>query len=374
MGSFGSHSPTVVQPKHIPMIDIIVSPGLLAEGSRLDRVLMQTQVVREAGVARSYIAQLIRRGAVQINGIGVTKAGAVVGVGDVIAIAATLREERELVPYDLPLSVVYEDDVLLVIDKPAGLTVHPGAGNQHETLLNAIVSYRQGQGARDDMDEEARELVVGEEEVEGYRDDGDGDDESHLLHRNLERGGIVHRLDKDTSGLLVVAKTPAAHANLAQQFADRTVGRRYRAVVLSTPRSKNPHFAADEGVIDAPIGRHPTQRVKMAVLPDGRRAVTHVRVVERFHWAMLLEARLETGRTHQIRVHCAHRGAPVIGDPVYGSDHILPRPLELAAQRLGRQALHAATLEFTHPTSGERLAFASPLPADMEALIGAFRE
>ena len=350
------------------MNDITVTAELLVDGPRLDRVLMLTEAVRDAGIARSYVAQLIRRGVVQVNGIGVTKAGAAVAVGDVIGIAGPLVEERELVPYDVDLAVVYEDDALLVIDKPAGLTVHPGAGNPNETLLNAIVSYRNSQHDAGDLTADG----IVEEDI--TNDSADGDEQGDALHCSLERGGIVHRLDKDTSGLIVVAKTPAAHGHLAKQFAERTVGRRYRAVILATPRSKNPHFSADEGIIDAPIGRHPTQRVKMAVVPDGRRAVTHFRVVERFHWASLLDLRLETGRTHQIRVHCAYRGAPVIGDPVYGSDHILPRPLELAAQRIGRQALHAATLEFTHPTLGKRLAFVSPLPADMEALVAAFRE
>lgn len=354
------------------MNDIIVTADLLVDGSRLDRVLMRTQPVRDAGVARSQVAQLIRRGAVLVNGIGVTKGGGLVEVGDVIAITDSLREERDFVPYDVPLAIVYEDDAILVIDKPAGLTVHPGAGNTSETLLNAIVSYRHQQGVMPGNRESGDRGIV-----DGKRltDDEDANDRGagHPLNPSLERGGIVHRLDKDTSGLLVVAKTPAAHAHLSRQFADRTVGRRYRAVVLATPRSKNPYFVDEQLVIDAPIGRHPTQRVKMAVVPEGRRAVTRIQVVERFHWALLLELRLETGRTHQIRVHCAYRGAPVIGDPVYGSDHILPRPLELAAQRLGRQALHAAILEFIHPTSGRRLAFVSPLPADMEALIGAFR-
>lgn len=329
--------------------DISVTPELLIEGPRLDRVLMHADPVKDAGVARAHIATLIRRGVVSINGVVATKSGQVVSAGDRVSIATPLRERDELAPYEVPLTVVFEDESLLVIDKPAGLTVHPGAGTGSKTLLNALVARR------------------------GGGDGSVGEDKKRKPFAELERGGIVHRLDKDTSGLLVVAKTPAVHAALAKQFGERQVGRRYFALLVSTPRGKNTHFGEDAFTIDAPIGRHPTQRTKMAVVVDGRRAVTHGRILERFSWAIAVEFQLETGRTHQIRVHCAHRGAPIIGDTVYGNDAILPRPLALAAQRCGRQALHAATLAFIHPVTGEQLSFSSPLPVELVTLVDTFR-
>lgn len=330
--------------------DILITAELLIDGSRLDRVLMHSAPVKDAGVARAHIASLIRRGFVSINGEVATKSGQLVGAGDRVSVAMPLRDGEELAPYDLPLSVVFEDKSLLVIDKPAGLTVHPGAGTGSKTLLNALVARR---GLADELSDQ--EETIGAPFAE------------------LERGGIVHRLDRDTSGLLVVAKTAAVHAALAKQFGERRVGRKYFALLVSTPRGKNTHFGEDTFTIDAPIGRHSTQRTKMAVVADGRRAVTHGRIIERLSWAIAVEFRLETGRTHQIRVHCAHRGAPIIGDLVYGNDAILPRTLELAAQRFGRQALHAATLAFLHPVTGEQLSFNSPLPAELATLVDTFR-
>ncbi len=349
--------------------DIPITPELLVDGARLDRVLMQSAPVRESGVARAHVASLIRQGVVLVNGVVATKCGQTLWAGDRITITSALREGAELEPYDLPLAVVFEDETLLVVDKPAGLTVHPGAGTGSKTLLNALVARRGVIAQSESAESESAESADSESEWS----ESESADQLSTPFGELERGGIVHRLDKDTSGLLVIAKTPAAHAHLARQFGEREVGRRYFALIVSTPRARNPHFSGETITIDAPIGRHPTQRTKMAVVADGRRAVTHGRIVERLGWALAVEFQLETGRTHQIRVHCAYRGAPIIGDTVYGNDATLPRTLSLAAQRCGRQALHAATLAFTHPVSGEKLSFSSPLPTDLVALIEAFR-
>jgi len=223
-------------------------------------------------------------------------------------------------PEPMPLDVVYEDEHLLVVNKPAGLSVHPGAGRRSGTLVNAVLAR-------------VPDLA------------GVG---------GALRPGIVHRLDKDTSGLLVVAKTAPAYLALQSQVASRAIGRTYLALVSGVlPR--------DEGTIEAPIGRHPRHRTRMAVISRGRAAITRYRVVERFARYTLVEVHLVTGRTHQIRVHFAHLGHPVAGDPVYGG-----RPDELG---VGRQALHACRLRFTHPVSGQALAFEAPLPADLAAAI-----
>jgi len=226
-------------------------------------------------------------------------------------------------PEPIPLNVPYEDGDLLVVNKPAGLTVHPAPGHPRGTLVNAVLArvpdLSSGGGAL--------------------------------------RPGIVHRLDKDTSGLMVVAKSDDAYRKLTAQLRARTIVREYLAIVRGTVLNNT-------GAIDAPIGRHRTQRTRMAIVPRGRPAVTRYRVRERFAGATLLECRLETGRTHQIRVHLQHIGHPVLGDPVYGRARV---------QEMSRQALHAARLEFMHPRTGELLAFAAPLPDDMVALLRRLR-
>ena len=221
----------------------------------------------------------------------------------------------------IPLDVVYEDRDLIDVDKPAGLIVHPGAGNPDRTLLNALLAHAP-------------------------------------LLRQVPRAGIVHRLDKDTSGLLVVAKNLTAQARLAAQLASRTVRRTYLAVVHGDPPAR--------GAIDAPVGRDSRVRTRMTVTRRGKEARTNYRVLERFGRAALLECRLETGRTHQIRVHLQHIRYPVVGDPVYrrGTRHGLAFP---------RQALHAAALELVHPASGKRMSWSAPLPADMAKLLAGLR-
>jgi 23S rRNA pseudouridine1911/1915/1917 synthase len=231
------------------------------------------------------------------------------------------------------LDVVHEDDSILVIDKPAGLVVHPGAGNPGGTLLNGLLHH-------------APAL------------------------ESLPRAGIVHRLDKDTSGLLLVAKTLPAHTSLTRQLADREISRHYHAVCLGV--------LTGGGTIDAPVGRHRTDRTRMCVRDDGRPAVTHYTVMERFAAHTYINVRLETGRTHQIRVHFAYRRHPLLGDPVYGGRLALPKgasdKLVTALRGFRRQALHAAQLGFDHPRTGEALVFDAPLPRDFNELLDALRE
>ena len=234
--------------------------------------------------------------------------------------APDLRLEPDR-PEDMPLTIVHEDDALVVIDKPAGLVVHPGAANWSGTLLNALLAY-----------------------------------EPRL--RAVPRAGIVHRLDKDTSGLLVVARTLEAQTDLVRQLAARSVRREYLSVVHGR--------VARDGTIAAPIGRHPRSRTRMAVVARGRDAVTHYQVLERFSAATLLRCRLETGRTHQIRVHLSSLGYPLVGDPAYGN--------RVSSIRFARQALHAERLALTHPRSGKKMSWQSDPPADMQALLAGLRE
>jgi 23S rRNA pseudouridine1911/1915/1917 synthase len=248
--------------------------------------------------------------------------------GEDLRLNVVLSVETEALPQAMDLDILYEDEHLLVLNKPAGLVVHPGAGNPDGTLLNALLAHC-----------------------------------PDLQH--IPRAGLVHRIDKDTSGLLVVAKTLAAQADLVEQLSEKTVYREYEAVVQGV--------LVSGGTIDAPIGRHPNERVKMAVVPGGKPAVTHYRVITRFRGHTHVRVQLETGRTHQIRVHFAHKGHPLLGDPVYGGRHrhpkgATPELLEIL-QRFPRQALHARRLGLEHPASGEDMQFESPLPADFQELL-----
>jgi 23S rRNA pseudouridine1911/1915/1917 synthase len=309
---------------------------------RLDLFLARR--LARGGPSRSQIKAWIERGGVTVSGRMVTKAGTLLSVGDVVEVMAPAAAPVGLPPLELPLDIVYEDTSLIVLNKPAGLTMHPGAGNREHTLVNALIAHFRGGAAPELFSTEAS-----------------------------GRPGIVHRLDRDTTGLVVVAKTTAALHALSRQFAARTVGRSYCALVLSTPRGLRAVNTADAGTIDRPIGRHPTKRTLMAIAAQGRRAVTHWRALERFAYGTLLEARLETGRTHQIRVHLESIGCPVIGDQTYGDFSALPPSLRRAAERFGRQALHAQTLEFDHPVTRARLSFSGPPPSDFMALLEAFR-
>jgi 23S rRNA pseudouridine1911/1915/1917 synthase len=309
------------------MGDAEIISGTLASAGRLDKALAEA-----SGLSRERIKALLADGAITVAGRRVASGSAKVAAGEAFSIALPPATPLDTVAQDIPLSVVFEDEHLIVIDKPAGLVVHPAAGNLDGTLVNALLHHCAGQ-------------------LSGIN--------------GTLRPGIVHRIDKDTSGLLVVAKSDAAHEGLARQFADHSIERTYLAVCGGRP---NP----PDGRIEARIGRSDANRKKMAVLPAasnrGKHAVTHYRTIRTLEHAALIECRLETGRTHQVRVHLASIGHPLLGDPVYGRT---PAPLRGLLSELGfrRQALHAASLGFVHPVSGERLVFASDLPADMAELI-----
>ncbi|WP_291132890.1 RluA family pseudouridine synthase [Erythrobacter sp.] len=301
--------------------------GTITAPARLDKALAEA-----SGLSRARVQALIAEGAVWVGGAAATSPSAKVGAGTPFSIALPPAAEAEARPQAIPLVVAYEDEHLIVVDKPAGMVVHPAAGNADGTLVNALLHHCAGQLS------------------------GIG---------GVARPGIVHRIDKDTSGLLVVAKTDAAHEGLAAQFAEHSVHRRYLAVTAGVPRPA-------EGRIEGRIGRSDANRKKMAVLPEGssrgKHAVTHYRVLRSLHEAALIECRLETGRTHQVRVHSASIGHALLGDPLYGRT---PKALKPLLARLGfaRQALHAAELGFMHPVLRKKVRFESELPSDMQELI-----
>lgn len=300
-----------------------------------------------AGLSRSQVKQWIDRGLVTVNGVPAHKSGLWIERGDRIEVAAGAIEDSpwaRLEARAAPLAIVYQDASLLVVDKPAGLSVHPGAGNRQSTLVNALLALPEISAA---IRRQSRS--------------------------DRMRPGIVHRLDKDTSGLLVVALQAQARLKLAAQFSRHSIERVYYALVYSTPRGRRLIDRSDSGTIETWIGRDARDRRRMAVVKSpGRRAVTHWRVIQRMPYAVLLELQLETGRTHQIRVHMAHCGCPLIGDKTYGMHQDLPAVLERAAKELGRQALHAARLGFSHPENGRFVSFQSAIPCDMQEAISAF--
>jgi 23S rRNA pseudouridine1911/1915/1917 synthase len=323
-----------------------------AAADRLDKALARA-VPEDAALSRSRLARMIAEGDVMRDGVPVTDAKARAVAGEVYLLHLAPAAPVNTAPEDIPLSVVWEDDDLIVIDKPAGLVVHPAPGSPTGTLVNALLAHC---GA----------TLSG---IGGER-----------------RPGIVHRIDKDTTGLLVVAKSDRAHHRLAAQFEGHTVQRRYLAVVHGLPSAADPRLRGLRGISFEPGGilkiatglaRHKTDRQRQAVVWDGqgRHAVTRVRVNRALACgaAALVDCWLETGRTHQIRVHMAYAGNALIGDQTYGNRRRLPAaaPGGPAAAAFPRQALHAATLGFAHPVTGERLEFTSPLPADMQALIAA---
>jgi 23S rRNA pseudouridine1911/1915/1917 synthase len=296
-----------------------------AAGLRFDQALARAL----PQYSRALLSGWIAAGAVQVDGRPLRGKDRVLG-GEQVRIEAPLPAATAVVAESLPLAVVYRDRSLLVIDKPAGLVVHPGAGNARHTLQNALLAL----------------------------------DPKLAL---VPRAGLVHRLDKDTSGLLLVARTPEAHTALVAAMAARAIRREYLAVCTGVMTAG--------GTVDAPIGRHRSQRTRMAVRADGRRAVTHYRVVRRFRAHTLVRVMLETGRTHQIRVHLAHMGFPLIGDPLYGGRRRLPAggTAALAAElrSFPRQALHAARLALSHPLSARELHCEAPLPQDLQRLLAA---
>lgn len=320
-----------------------------AAGERLDRHLAAALAPDHS---RNRIQRLIREGHVEIDGRTADQVGARLAGGETIGVRVPEPEPGAPQGEDIPLSILYEDGHLVVVDKPAGLVVHPGAGNPGGTLVNALIHHCRGSLS------------------------GIG---------GVLRPGIVHRLDKDTSGVMVAAKTDAAHRTLSAAFADHgrsgDLKRAYLALVWGAPGQMS-------GTVDAPLGRAASDRTLRRVVrpdaPDARRAVTRWKVLERFGTdgseaeAAFLECRLETGRTHQIRVHMAHAGHPLIGDRDYGRAFLtkanhLPEPLRTAVRAFPRQALHACLLAFAHPVTGQPMRFETPPPPDMMELLGAFR-
>ena len=308
---------------------------------RVDKFL----VARMEKTSRNRIQQAADAGCIIVNGVAV-KSSYKVKPGDVISIVMDRpRYELEIIPEDIPLDIVYEDSEVLVVNKPAGLVVHPGHGNYHGTLVNALAFH--------------------------FRDNPDYD-------VNDPRLGLVHRIDKDTSGLLVVAKTPEAKTHLGLQFFNKTTKRQYVAVVWGD-------FDSDKGTIVGNIARNPKNKLQMAVFVDRtiwKHAVTHYEVIESFGYVSVVKCVLETGRTHQIRVHMRHKGHPLFNDARYGGDQILKGTtfakyrqfIDNCFATCPRQALHAKTLGFVHPKTGQQLDFDTPIPEDMLNLISKWRE
>ena len=297
-------------------------------GLRLDQALSQMF----PDYSRSRLQAWIKAGQVTVDGKKLRPRDRVSG-GEEVEIEAVIEEDTGCQPEDIPLDVVYEDDSLLVINKPAGLVVHPAVGNRNGTMQNALLHY-------------APELA------------------------GLPRAGIIHRLDKNTTGLLVVARTLAAHKHLVDRLQNREFEREYLTVVNGVMTAG--------GTVDAPIGRHPVDRLRMAVNESGKPAVTHYRVIERFRAHTWVRVQLETGRTHQIRVHMAYKRYPIVGDPTYGGRFRVPpdssESLLNTLRDFRRQALHAARLGLQHPETGEMMQWEVPVPEDMEKLIQALQQ
>lgn len=293
------------------------------DGTRLDLVLS----VALEEFSRSFIQKLFEKGKITVNGSVCTQKKYKASAGDLINIELPEPEKVEVQAEDIPLDIVYEDEDLLIVNKPAGMVVHPAPGNSSGTLVNALMHHC-------------------------------GDNLSSI--NGVIRPGIVHRIDKNTSGLLMVAKNDKAHNSLSQQLAEHSITRKYRAIVYNNIRE-------DEGTVNEPIGRDPRNRLRNAVTDiNSRHAVTHYRVIERFGQFTYIEAVLETGRTHQIRVHMSHIRHPLLGDELYG-----PVKNKLGASR---QMLHAGVLGFVHPSSGEYMEFESPLPDDFRKVLNKLRE
>jgi len=301
----------------------------LQTGERLDKVLATFY----PELSRSRLQEWIKSGQVKVNGELQRKPKTSMLVGDQIQVEPQFEQQGDWQATPMALDIVYEDEHILIINKPAGLVVHPAPGHENDTLVNGLIHYRAEQNL-------------------------------------LPRAGIVHRLDQDTSGLLVVAKTPEAHAALVEQLQRREFAREYLALVHGIL------VAGDS--IDLPIGRHPHNRKKMAVVSHGKEAVTHFRIEEKFADFTLLRVKLETGRTHQIRVHMAYLKHPLVGDPLYGNKNRKPKGMseDFASvfDAFKRQALHAERLGLSHPVSGEWMQWQTPLPQDFTQLLSAVRE
>ncbi|MFQ3636978.1 MAG: RluA family pseudouridine synthase [Cyanobacteriota bacterium] len=305
-------------------VELVVEQGLGA-GDRLDRYL----AAHLPNLSRARLQKLIEQGQVQVNGVPCTSKKAEVQTGDRLSVSIPPAEPLALQAEAIPLDILFEDAHLIIVNKPVGLVVHPAPGHTTGTLVNALLAH-------------CPDLT------------GIG---------GVQRPGIVHRLDKDTSGALAIAKTEAAHRHLQAQFKTKTARRTYLAVVYGAPKS-------EAGTVDAPIGRHPVNRKKMAIVPEdrgGRRAVTHWQVMERLGNYTLMQFDLETGRTHQIRVHSAHLGHPVVGDPVYSSS-------KSVGVNLPGQTLHAWKLRLQHPISGREIEAIAPPPESFSTLLRVLRQ
>ena len=303
---------------------------------RLDKFLVD----RMEHCSRNRIQQAADSGLLLVNGVAAKSSYKVKPLDHITFVMPYPKRELEIIPEDIPLNIVYEDDSLIIVNKQPGMVVHPGCGNYTGTLVNALTFYLK---------------------------------DIPLFQKGDMRAGLVHRIDKDTSGLLVIAKTDEAHTRLAKQFFDHTIHRRYVALVWG-------NFEEDEGTIVGNIGRNPRDRQQMYVFADGsdgKHAVTHYKVLRRYGYVTLVECRLETGRTHQIRVHMAWKGHPLFNDARYGGDRILKGTtfskykqfIENCFSALPRQALHARSLGFVHPTTREGVYFDSELPADLQTVI-----
>ena len=327
----GSTVPSRIRYERV--VQNVTSPVRILESVslRLDRALSE----RFPDHSRSALARLIEEGRVRVDGRPALKASQRVETDQRIEVDFPEPAPSAIEAQEMPLTILYEDDDLIVLDKPAGLVVHPAAGHRDQTLVNALLFT-------------VKDLSGIGGEI---------------------RPGIVHRLDKDTSGVLVVAKHDEAHRKLTAVWGTEQVRKEYLALVYGTPSS-------DRGVIDAPIGRDPRDRKRMAVVPHGRRAVTEYEVKERLRYVSLLQCRLRTGRTHQIRVHLKHIGHPIVGDPVYSGPQyrgIPDKRVQRALAGLHRQALHAARLTFPHPSTGRSVTFEAALPGDIVGVLAALR-
>ncbi len=282
-------------------------------GKRIDKILSE----KLPELSRSFVKKLIEDGKVKVNGKN-TEPSYKAKLGDEVEIEVVSPPKLIPKPQDIDIKIVYEDDDIAIVDKPAGMAVHPAPGSEENTLVNALLSR--------------------------YKE---------LPTPSPERPGIIHRLDKDTSGLIIIAKSPLAYQKLSRDFADRKIDKRYIALVVG-------NLPLDEGVINLPIGRDPFDRKKMKVTLGGREAITLFKVLKRYGNFTLIEVKIKTGRTHQIRVHLSYEGYPVAGDEIYGKDKI---------PGLNRQFLHAYRISFNHPRTGEKLVFQSPLPGDLRDFL-----
>jgi 23S rRNA pseudouridine1911/1915/1917 synthase len=311
-----------------PALKAVISPDVA--GQRLDKALALVLAGKKPALSRARVQALIQEGLVTRDGKPVAAGNRKVKEDEIYVVRLPEPQPAKPVAQNIPLAILYEDRDLLVIDKPAGMVAHPAPGNREGTLVNALLAHC------------------------GASLSGIG---------GVARPGIVHRLDKDTSGLMVVAKNDAAHQALSEQFSDRSLSRTYHALVWGEPVPR-------VGTIEAPIGRHARDRKKMAVTAKGKLALTKYRVLEVFKTTSLVECTLMTGRTHQIRVHLAHRKHPVVGDPVYGKKRPPTKDKRTALlYEFPRQALHAVELQFKHPRTGKAMRFASEVPKDMAKLL-----